>query len=75
MTDIVERWRVITSRPHLIIRKEREVGNQMADEIARLRAEVADWRECAKFDVLMEGPKAMGWNRSALERCRERYIG
>jgi len=36
--------------------------------------EAEDWRECAKYDALMDGPRFKGWNRSALDRCRKKYI-
>lgn len=39
-------------------------------EIESLRAQVAQWAECALYDATMEGPVFKGWNRSALERCR-----
>ena len=40
-------------------------------ELDLLRAEVRNWRECAKYDVTMEGAIFAGrWDRSALERCR-----
>ena len=47
---------------------------QQRVEIERLRAEVEAWRECAKYDPLMEGPRFKGWDRSALDRCRTRFI-
>ena len=36
--------------------------------------ELEDWRSCAKFDVTMEGAVPAGWDRSALERCRKKYL-
>jgi hypothetical protein len=39
----------------------------------RLRADLRDWAECASVDVTMEGPRLMGWNRSALDRCLTKY--
>lgn len=36
--------------------------------------EVIEWHECAKHDPTMEGPRFKGWDRSALERCRQKYI-
>jgi len=34
-----------------------------------------EWRECAYYDPLMSGKGAfLGWDRSALDRCRRRYI-
>ena len=47
---------------------------EAADEIERLLAECEAWRECALYDPKMEGPKFKGWDRSALDRCRTRYI-
>ena len=43
-------------------------------EIARLRLEVKEWRECAEYDPKMEGPRFKGWNRSRLDQCRTRFI-
>lgn len=48
-------------------------ARKLIEEVERLRREVTDWRECALYDPLMEGPRFKGWNRSALERCREAY--
>lgn len=36
--------------------------------------EAAAWRECALYDATMEGPAFKGWDRSALDRCRRRFI-
>ena len=47
---------------------------RLAERVARLEAEVQDWRECARYDQLMEGPQFKGWNRSELDRCRKKYI-
>jgi len=46
----------------------------LAAAIHALEQEVQDWRECALYDPLMSGPKFKGWNRSALDRCRQIYI-
>jgi uncharacterized small protein (DUF1192 family) len=43
-------------------------------EIERLKAESEAWRECAVYDPMMEGPRFKTWNRSALDRCRKRFI-
>ena len=37
-------------------------------------AEVAAWRECALYDATMEGPVFKGWDRSAMDRARRRFI-
>ena len=47
---------------------------EVLDYVKALAQEVQDWRECAMYDALMSGPKFKGWNRSALDRCRQRYI-
>lgn len=36
--------------------------------------EIDAWHECAQYDPLMEGPRFKGWDRSALDRCRRRFI-
>ncbi len=36
--------------------------------------EIAAWRECALYDATMEGPRFKGWDRSAMDRCRRRFI-
>jgi len=46
---------------------------QMQAEIERLRADLRDWAECASVDVTMEGPRLMGWNPIALNRCLTKY--
>jgi len=46
----------------------------MAKELERLQAEVQDWRECARYDPLMSGPAFKGWDRSHMDRCRNKYI-
>ena len=43
-------------------------------ECAQLQAEIAAWRECARYDPLMSGRAFKGWDRSALDRCRKTYI-
>ena len=49
------------------------VDDHWHETVIKLRAEIEDWRACAKYDVLMEGPKFMTWDRSALDRCRKKY--
>ena len=41
--------------------------------VRQMAAELEEWRECAKYDALMEGPKFKGWDRSALDRLRRKY--
>lgn len=53
---------------------ERADRAEAAAEIERLRAALDEWQSCAKYDALMGGPKFMGWNRSALDRCRRKFI-
>jgi hypothetical protein len=65
MTDIVERLRKNVGI---------ELSREAADEIERLTAECEAWRECAQYDPEMTGPAFKGWDRSALDRCRTRYI-
>lgn len=50
-----------------------EMAGLRAD-IGRLTTEVEAWRECARYTPMMEGPAFMGWDRSALDRCRKRFI-
>ena len=42
-------------------------------EIERLRNDLRDWAECSSIKVTMEGPRLMGWNSSALNRCLAKY--
>ena len=42
-------------------------------EIERLRNDLRDWAECASVSVTMEGPRLMGWNPIALNRCLDKY--
>lgn len=42
-------------------------------EIKRLRNDLRDWAECSSIKVTMEGPRLMGWNSSALNRCLAKY--
>ena len=50
---------------------ERRYFRGFLDELDLLRAEVRNWRECAKYDATMGGAIFAGrWDRSALERCR-----
>ena len=49
---------------------------QIASLIAeneRLRNDLRDWAECSSIKVTMEGPRFMGWNSSALNRCLAKY--
>lgn len=45
-------------------------GHEAANRIEALKAEIEEWRACAQYDAMMEGPAFKGWDRSALERCR-----
>jgi hypothetical protein len=42
-------------------------------ENKRLRNDLRDWAECAAVSVTMEGPRLMGWNPIALNRCLAKY--
>lgn len=42
-------------------------------ENERLRNDLRDWAECCQMDTVMQGPARMGWNRSALNRCLDKY--
>lgn len=43
-------------------------------ENERLRAELEAWYECAVYDPTIPKPTFKSWNRSALDRCRRRYM-
>lgn len=45
----------------------------LSAEIERLRNDLRDWAECSSIKVTMEGPRLMGWNSSALNRCLAKY--
>lgn len=45
-------------------------GHEAANRIEALKAEIEEWRACARYDAMMEGPAFKGWDMSALERCR-----
>lgn len=47
---------------------------RLLDHIAALETEISDWRACAMYDPMMEGPRFKGWNRSALDNCRKDYV-
>jgi len=51
--------------------KELEDG---AKQLEGAAAEIEEWRSCAKYDATMEGPKFKGWDMSALDRCRKKFI-
>ena len=36
-------------------------------------APALQYKNCARYDALMEGPKFKGWNVSYLNRLREKY--
>ena len=42
-------------------------------ENERLRDDLRDWADCCQMDTVMQGPARMGWNRSALDRCLDKY--
>ena len=42
-------------------------------ENERLTNDLRDWAECSSIKVTMEGPRLMGWNPSALNRCLAKY--
>ena len=50
-----------------------EERDQLQAENERLRNDLRDWAECASVSVTMEGPRLMGWNPSALNRCLAKY--
>ena len=45
----------------------------LTGEVERLRNDLRDWAECSSIKVTMEGPRLMGWNSSALNRCLAKY--
>lgn len=55
-----------------ILKRDKQIASLTA-EIERLQADLRDWAECASVDVTMEGPRLMGWNRIALNRCLTKY--
>jgi hypothetical protein len=55
--EIVEQWAGMPS--------DSEQG-----ALAGVALELLAWRECAEYDVTMDGRVFKGWNRSALDRCR-----
>ncbi len=68
-----------STAPYGIIPQARWEGQQQAyaeaqTEIDRLTVEIEEWRACARYDLLMEGPHFKGWDRSGLDRCRKKYI-
>lgn len=36
--------------------------------------ELEEWRACALYDPMMDGPRFKGWDRSQMERCRKKFI-
>ena len=42
--------------------------------LEELRFEVEEWRSCARYTPLMEGPIFKGWDRSQMERCRKKFL-
>jgi len=48
--------------------------NQGAKCLLECLEEIQDWRDCARYDPCMEGPRFKGWDRSALDRCRKKYV-
>ena len=47
------------------------------DQMEALKAailEIEEWRSCAKYDVLMTGPRFQTWDMSQLNRCRKQFI-
>jgi hypothetical protein len=79
MSDINERdvylqLRDIQTTHAFLPGKIPQLAGKAADEIKRLMTECEAWRECARYDAMMEGPRFAGWDRSALNRCRKKYI-
>ena len=63
-------------REERLQKREDRLSTKNADlkaELERLRADLRDWAECASIDVTMEGPRLMGWNPIALNRCLNKY--
>lgn len=71
MTELSD-YRRMVERP-MVARYEERI-NALHETIEQLRAELAEWHDCAQYDPQMEGPAFKGWNRSQLDRCRTRYI-
>jgi len=46
----------------------------LLSRVRELEADLQEWRECALYDVTMEGPVFKSWDRSALDRCRRKGI-
>lgn len=47
---------------------------ELAGLVKDLVSECRDWRECARYSVTMESGHFQAWNRSALDRCRKKYV-
>ena len=68
--DLVQRLREMGEHP---CRVDFPIGadlREAADRIEAQAAEIEEWRACARYDAMMEGPAFKGWDMSALERCR-----
>ena len=51
-----------------------EKYEKLKAEFTEIKRENDEWRECAKYDPMMEGPRFKGWDRSQMERCRKEFI-
>lgn len=56
-----------------ILKKQEAQIATLTAENERLRNDLRDWAECSSIKVTMEGPRLMGWNSSALNRCLAKY--
>ncbi len=70
--DKAEKW-----KDHFDLAKRVEIAEdaveRLKDEIELLQAEIREWRECAKYEPTMSGGfRFRSWDRSALDRCREK---
>lgn len=52
----------------------KETKKELENKIKELELENDEWRHCASYDAMMDGPRFKGWNKSALDRCRHDYI-
>jgi hypothetical protein len=72
---ITERGHQVSPNGKAIKMTESEAKKTEFEQISALEREVAAWRECARYDPLMdETLRFVGWDRSGLDRCRREFI-
>lgn len=73
LQQIIDRVSVGKHRGKVFIAKDYTIADLITDLKSAQIEECERLLCCARYDITMEGPRFMTWNRSALDRLRVEY--